>query len=362
MSNTSDRLLIQYRYDALDLLVSYVPTNQPRCDRFYLLDRLATEIQGSIQYQVFQTMDVLLAENYRGNNPRTSLLLTDKHRSVLQSSDGTSIYTPYGHRTAQGGLSSLLAFNGERNDTITGYYLLGNGHRAFNPVLMRFNSPDSLSPFGDGGLNCYAYCQGDPINRTDPTGRIPHGLLWFANGLMEFGGSYVLPFLAPKALARRLPFVAGAKFGRATKVVAASSAFAGTVSYIVLNRMEAHHPESPVNDPLLIALVALAAIGMVSGFGALLHKRAQLPRILLHKRAQLPRALNPLNPRRPGHYLIAKRPSHSSIPTAPRESLVSSPVSSTTPRNSGFNERRRIFDQDEFRFTLRALDIRRNSR
>ncbi|KAG0373379.1 hypothetical protein BGX24_011777, partial [Mortierella sp. AD032] len=25
--------------------------------------------------------------------------------------------------------------------------------RAFNPVLMRFNSPDSSSPFGSGGLN-----------------------------------------------------------------------------------------------------------------------------------------------------------------------------------------------------------------
>ncbi len=53
---------------------------------------------------------------------------------------------------------------------MTGYYLLGNGYRAFNPVLMRFNSPDSLSPFGKGGLNAYAYCAGDPVNRVDPTG------------------------------------------------------------------------------------------------------------------------------------------------------------------------------------------------
>ncbi|MBO1537501.1 RHS repeat-associated core domain-containing protein [Pseudomonas sp. OA65] len=356
MSNTADRLLVQYLYDALDRLVGCVPANQPRRDRFYLSDRLATEIHGSFQYQVFQTLDVLLAESHGGNTPRTSLLLTDKHRSVLQSSDGTSTYTPYGHRTAQGGLSSLLAFNGERNDTITGCYLLGNGHRAFNPVLMRFNSPDSLSPFGDGGLNCYAYCQGDPINRTDPTGRIPHGLLWFANGLMEFGGSYVLPFLAPKALVRRLPFVAGAKFGRAAKVVAATSAFAGTVSYIVLNRMEEHHPESPVNDPLLIALVALAAIGTVSGFGALLHKRAQLPRIR-----------NPLKPYHSGHRdFIVGRSSRSPIPISPREPPASLPISSTTPRNrvfhkKNFDKQRRIFDQGEYRFTQSAFRIRSSS-
>ncbi|EGH35731.1 hypothetical protein PSYJA_44541, partial [Pseudomonas syringae pv. japonica str. M301072] len=38
---------------------------------------------------------------------------------------------------------------------MTGHYLLGNGYRAFNPVLMRFNSPDSLSPFGEGGVNAY---------------------------------------------------------------------------------------------------------------------------------------------------------------------------------------------------------------
>ncbi|MEE4693607.1 RHS repeat-associated core domain-containing protein, partial [Pseudomonas alliivorans] len=43
----------------------------------------------------------------------------------------------------------------------------------FNPVLMRFNSPDRLSPFGEGGLNAYAYCKGDPVNQVDPTGLIP---------------------------------------------------------------------------------------------------------------------------------------------------------------------------------------------
>jgi RHS repeat-associated protein len=67
-------------------------------------------------------------------------------------------------------LLSLLGFNGERPDPVTGHYLLGNGYRAFNPVLLRFNSPDSWSPFGEGGLNSYAYCLGDPINRYDPDG------------------------------------------------------------------------------------------------------------------------------------------------------------------------------------------------
>lgn len=73
--------------------------------------------------------------------------------------DGCDQYTP------------VLRFNGQRKESATGHYLLGNGYRAFNPVLMRFHSPDSLSPMGGGGINCYAYCGGDPVNYIDPEGR-----------------------------------------------------------------------------------------------------------------------------------------------------------------------------------------------
>jgi len=81
--------------------------------------------------------------------------------------DTRNVYSPYGcHLPVQGG----LGFNGERADGVTGHYHLGNGYRAYNPGLMRFNGPDSLSPFGQGGLNAYGYCQGDPVNFRDPSG------------------------------------------------------------------------------------------------------------------------------------------------------------------------------------------------
>ena len=108
---------------------------------------------------------------------KTMLLATDQQQSVLNTLDENGprsiAYTPYGHRSPENGLLSLLGFNGEPPDALTGHYHLGNGYRQFNPVLMRFNSPDSWSPFGDGGLNAYAYCLGDPVNMTDFTGHTP---------------------------------------------------------------------------------------------------------------------------------------------------------------------------------------------
>jgi len=63
-----------------------------------------------------------------------------------------------------------LGFNGVRQDPVTKLYPLGHGYRMYSPTLMRFNAQDSLSPFGRGGVNGYAYCLGDPINRNDPSG------------------------------------------------------------------------------------------------------------------------------------------------------------------------------------------------
>ncbi|MEE1921810.1 RHS repeat-associated core domain-containing protein [Pseudomonas sp. 148P] len=66
--------------------------------------------------------------------------------------------------------TASVAFNGQLLEP-SGCYLPGNGYRAYNPALMRFHSPDHWSPFDRGGLNAYAYCSGDPVNRVDPSGR-----------------------------------------------------------------------------------------------------------------------------------------------------------------------------------------------
>ncbi len=174
---TSLVLLSQYAYDPLDRLTACSPAHLEPHRRFYCKNRLATEIQGAIAHSIFQSDDWRLAQQRRqGADRETGLLATDQSGSVLQALDGVQhqvmAYTPYGHRTPTSGLLSLLGFNGEQPDPVTGHYLLGNGYRAFNPVLMRFNSPDSLSPFDKGGVNAYAYCVGEPINNVDPTGHI----------------------------------------------------------------------------------------------------------------------------------------------------------------------------------------------
>jgi RHS repeat-associated protein len=118
------------------------------------------------------------------SNQTHVLLAVDRQNSVLAELNNDDLnkvrYSAYGQRSAELDPVGSMAFNGEFREPDTGWYLLGNGYRAYNPVLMRFHSPDSLSPFGSGGLNTYSYCVGDPINRSDPTGHFAFSMLSLA--------------------------------------------------------------------------------------------------------------------------------------------------------------------------------------
>ncbi|MFJ3369099.1 RHS repeat-associated core domain-containing protein [Pseudomonas sp. NPDC086251] len=112
-------------------------------------------------------------ENIR--RQRTVLLAVDLKNSVLAELDASNpnrmAYSPYGYQSAQRGGKTRLGFNGELLEMKPEWYLLGNGYRAYNTLFMRFHSPDSLSPFGKGGLNAYGYCGGEPVMNSDPTGQ-----------------------------------------------------------------------------------------------------------------------------------------------------------------------------------------------
>ncbi|MEB2621016.1 RHS repeat-associated core domain-containing protein [Pseudomonas sp. YuFO8] len=198
MSRQSKTALIHYQYDALNRLVSHGLADPRERKRFYCEDRLATEIAAVERWSIIQQGDqVLVQQHQHVGGVASTLLATDLQRTVLSTlqanAQRTMAYSPYGHRTRESVLSNLLGFNGQRVDPVTGHYLLGNGYRAFNPVLKRFNSPDSLSPFESGGLNAYAYCAGDPVNWIDPSG---HSFLSVLKSLFK-SSSREMPFSTP---------------------------------------------------------------------------------------------------------------------------------------------------------------------
>ncbi|MFK3816090.1 RHS repeat-associated core domain-containing protein [Pseudomonas sp. NPDC089407] len=150
-------------------------THQNRRQLFYCNGKISTEMSGEARWRFLQGNGLILAQNnHKIPGLPSTLVACDQQRSVLSMHEGiaaeSQAYSPYGHHIQGNVLLSLLAFNGERRDAVTGNYHLGNGYRQFSPVMMRFCSPDSWSPFGAGGLNAYGYCGGDPANRIDPTG------------------------------------------------------------------------------------------------------------------------------------------------------------------------------------------------
>lgn len=94
----------------------------------------------------------------------------------------------------------VLGFNDERISPLDDTYSLGYGYRAYNPLLMRFHCPDTLSPFGDGGINPYSYCTGDPVNFSAPSGH--HSVLgWIGIGVGIVLGALLTPVSGGSSLA-----------------------------------------------------------------------------------------------------------------------------------------------------------------
>ncbi|WHS61827.1 RHS repeat-associated core domain-containing protein [Pseudomonas sp. G2-4] len=195
-----------FHYDALDTLAGR-STSSGKEHRFYRHDELANEILGGVSRTFLRAEGIVLAEQQTGGEPTPRLLAGDDKNSVLVEVSQDAIkaiaYSAYGHRMDDASVRSPLGYNGERRETQTGWYLLGNGYRVFNPLLMRFHSPDSLSPFGKGGLNAYMYCVGDPINNLDPTGHTVFG--FFSRGFRGLFGSNRITTATPGA--QKLPRV-----------------------------------------------------------------------------------------------------------------------------------------------------------
>lgn len=114
----------------------------------------------------------------------------------LHASNATSLcYTPYGHLAKPFAKGPALRFKNAHYDPMISAYALGRGYRFFSPSLMRFQTPDAHSPFGQGGLNSYAFCLGDPVNYSDPTGQWGERITGF---LRRLGRDRKPPYMSPE--------------------------------------------------------------------------------------------------------------------------------------------------------------------
>ncbi|MGN2405422.1 RHS repeat-associated core domain-containing protein [Pseudomonas syringae] len=272
-----------YRYDPLDRLATRTPLAEAISKVFYKADVLVTETQGGVQRSfVHHDRRPLAQQTLVGTSVDTLLTAADQQHSVLSAlSAGQQqalAYSPHGHRAP---LNHLPGFNGEQPDPVTGHYLLGNGYRAYNPVLMRFNSPDSLSPFGKGGLNAYAYCAGDPVNRNDPSGHelidtlisvfyIAAGLATAGIGLAiarpsfkaVFKGVKVKPATADVGR-HSLPLRRPANTTEKLSAGVATGAIAAGVTWGAAFTVKTADPDSPIQRPLaaLALFISLTTLG-----------------------------------------------------------------------------------------------------
>ncbi len=161
---------------------------------FYKANKLSTLYTGTIYQTVLSANNQNLSET-TSLLSQARLLATDAQESTVNTvseSQTTITYSPYGNDSCPPANPLLSRFTGQSWLPSAIGYLLGNGHRLFNPGLMRFHSADSFSPFGSGGLNTYAYCGNDPINRVDPSGR------FFGKLFKRMGHGYSYSKLAPR--------------------------------------------------------------------------------------------------------------------------------------------------------------------
>lgn len=135
---------------------------------FFDRDLLSVLQCGSDGISFFRGGKFLLAQKLCD---KATLFCTDYQNSTVRllsrEAHENTVFDPFGG----GAVRSGVGFKGEYMDVSIDAYWLGQGHRAYSPKMARFLSPDSLSPFGIGGINCYAFALNDPVNGSDPTGQ-----------------------------------------------------------------------------------------------------------------------------------------------------------------------------------------------
>lgn len=146
--------------------------------------------------------------------------------------------------------------------------MLGNGHRVYNPLLRRFHSADSLSPFDRGGLNAYAYVLNNPVNLIDPDGRNPLKYTLSVIGIVKAGlaGLHSTYKMLKEMSSNPLVFYTIAGYGLKT----VGEVFTTTVETVKINqtimsvdRASSHMDYDPTEFGLTVAYMVGKTAGLV---------------------------------------------------------------------------------------------------
>ncbi|AZE53280.1 hypothetical protein C4K03_1109 [Pseudomonas synxantha] len=202
------RSTCSYEYDAESREVLACRDGETPVMLAYSAERLDTLVEGDKKIRYHGAEDQVVARSGGVEGPQ--LHVTDASGSVRGVSAPGQVhvrrhYTPYGdaYINLNDGKArtmadlQLPAFNGQRLDAAVNLYFLGNGQRVYDPYLMIFLQADPLSPFDEGGINCYAYCACNPVNMMDPSGLLPNWLQWvltvtaLAMAVVSLGSSVV---------------------------------------------------------------------------------------------------------------------------------------------------------------------------
>ncbi|PXF40116.1 hypothetical protein BWQ96_10177 [Gracilariopsis chorda] len=175
-SQGDNTLLKNFKYDPFDRVVK-----KDDSVLFYSGRHVVCERNASSTSEYVRVEQRTIAE--KGDGVTSFLASSENQTPFVMHGSGTArciVTSPYGKLNDDGVFPlPRTRYTGMLRDFVTtsdgrkfSFYLAGSGTRVCFPNLGMFPSMDTFSPFREGGMNPYAYCERNPTNLTDPTGHI----------------------------------------------------------------------------------------------------------------------------------------------------------------------------------------------